>query len=264
MQNTQSPVLLNCKSYGDDSNRDLVILHGLFGDLNNWKAIALRLSDQYQVHCMDLRNHGNSPHATGMTYHSMAADVAHTCSTLEITSTLVIGHSMGGKTAMQLALNTDTLVDRMAIVDIGPQLYQHHHNSIIEGLQVLASTALESRKRADTLLQDYEQDAGVRSFLLKNLQRSEDGAYKLRVNINEIAARYDDIADQIESAHPFSRPVLFIKGAESDYLTDESRDLIARLFSQPSLKTIGGAGHWPHSEKPDVIYKILADFFAAG
>jgi len=263
MANAKTPVLLNCSSAGNASNPDLVILHGLFGDLNNWKAIANRLTDHYHVHCMDLRNHGDSPHTSGMTYTEMAADVAATCQSHKITRAHVIGHSMGGKTAMQLALDTTELVDRLAVVDIGPRQYEHHHNSILEGLQHLSVTTLTSRKQADTILQLYAPDAGVRSFLLKNLTRQEDGHYKLRINIDEITACYDDIANSIQSHRQFDHPVLFVKGAESDYLSEADRAPIAKLFSNPSLKTIDGAGHWPHSEKPEVIYKILVDFFAA-
>jgi len=264
MTNSMAPQLLNCSSTGKKSNPHLVILHGLFGDLNNWKAMAGRFSDQFRVHCMDLRNHGDSPHVSGMTYTEMAADVAHTCQSLEITNTHVIGHSMGGKTAMRLALDTAELVDRLAVVDIGPRQYEHHHDNILRGLQRLSLTPLTSRKEADTILAPFAPDAGVRSFLLKNLSRQDDGSYKLRVNIDEITSRYSDIADTIQSAQKFNRPVLFVKGAESDYLTEADRAPIAELFSNPSLKTIDGAGHWPHSEKPGVIYKILADFFAAG
>jgi len=233
MTNTKTPVLLNCSSTGIEKKPNLVILHGLFGDLNNWRAIADRFSDTFRVHCMDLRNHGDSPHTSGMTYAEMAADVAHTCQSLKISSTHVIGHSMGGKTAMQLALSSTELVDRLAVVDIGPRQYERHHDSILEGL-------------------------------LKNLTRCKDGSYRLRVNVDEIIACYNDIANSIQSTRQYDGPVLFIKGAESDYLTEADREPIARLFSNPSLKAIDGAGHWPHSEKPDVIYKILADFFAAG
>lgn len=262
MTSTNKPCVLNCKSTGPEGNTNLVILHGLFGDLNNWKAIATRLSDSYRVHCLDLRNHGDSPHAIGMTYAEMASDVAHTCKSLDIKNTHVIGHSMGGKTAMKLALDTTNLVNKLACIDIGPRRYGHHHNRILEGLQLLSSTTLDSRKQADRLLQDYEPEAGIRSFLLKNLKRTESKNYKLRLNINEIAAKYNDIAGAITSEHKFTGKVLFVKGAESEYLTEADRKPIAALFQYPSLKTIDGAGHWPHSEKPDVVYKVLSDFFA--
>ncbi len=259
-----SPVLLNSKSTGKYGAQNVVILHGLFGDLNNWRAQADRLAEHYRVHSMDLRNHGASPHVAGMTYSQIAADVAFTCDSMKITSTHIIGHSMGGKTAMQLALSRPNLVDRLVVVDIGPRRYPHHHNNIIQGLQQLNATSLNSRTQADELLQHFVAESGTRSFLLKNLKRSQNNEYRLRVNLDEIVSGYDDIADHITSDTPFEKPVLFIKGAESDYLTEADRAPIAALFTQPALKTIAGASHWPHSEKPDVIYKILADFLAAG
>lgn len=229
--------------------------------------MAARFSNQFHVHCMDLRNHGDSPHASGMSYTQMAADVAHTCNTLGFESTLVIGHSMGGKTAMQLALDYPAMIEQLAVVDIGPRRYANHHDSIIEGLLALSNTVLESRKQADELLASFAPEPGIRAFLLKNIKRTENGQYAIRININEIADCYNEIAGRIGSSDqtvpPFEKPVLFIKGAESDYLSDADRAPIATLFSHPQLKTIAGAGHWPHSEKPDVTYKILSDFFAA-
>ena len=255
-------ITLNCKSTGQGP--DVVILHGLFGDLNNWRAQSERLSEQFHVHSMDLRNHGGSPHAVGMTYTQIAADVANTCQSLGIKKTHVIGHSMGGKTAMQLSVDFPELLERLIVVDIGPRRYAHNHVSIIDGLKLLASSTLTSRKQANDLLIPFAPEDGIRSFLLKNLQRTGNGNYELRINIDEIASQYDAIADGLTPGTIFERPVLFIKGAESDYLTDKDREPIAKLFSNTSLKIIAGAGHWPHSEKPDVVYKILADFLAAG
>ena len=258
------PVLLNCRSTGVAGGENIVILHGLFGDLNNWRAQAERLSDSYRVHSMDLRNHGDSPHTQGMSYPEMAADVAHTCQSLQIEKTHVIGHSMGGKTAMQLAGTTPDLIERLVVVDIGPRQYPHHHQKFIEGLRLLSQSQLNTRRDADTLLKPYVSDTGVRAFLLKNLQRGKNSEYTLRVNIEEIANKYDAIAAAIQSEFVFNKPVLFIKGAESDYLTKADRSAISALFSNPALKTIDSAGHWPHSEKPDVVYKIVSDFLAAG
>ena len=260
--NGDTGINLNCKSTGQGP--DVVILHGLFGDLNNWRAQSERLSEQYHVHSMDLRNHGSSPHAAGMTYKLLAADVASTCESLGIKKIHLIGHSMGGKTAMQISMDYPDLVERLIVVDIGPRRYAHGHTSIIEGLKLLASSTLSSRQQANELLIPFAPDNGIRSFLLKNLQRNSDGNYELRINIEEIASQYDAIADGITPGTIFDRPVLLIKGAESDYLTDRDREPIAKLFNNTSLKIIDGAGHWPHSEKPEVVYKILADFLAAG
>jgi len=253
-------VMLNCKTTGVENGENVVILHGLFGDLANWKSQADRLSEHFRVHSMDLRNHGNSPHAAGMSYREMAADVLHTCNGLKIEKTHVIGHSMGGKTAMQLATAAGDLIERLIVVDIAPRKYPHHHTKIIDGLKLLHRTKLASRRDAETELSPYVSEPGVRAFLLKNLTRTDSGEYQLRVNIEEIAAKYNDIADAITSEIVFNNPVMFIKGADSDYLTETDRGDIASLFSDVSLKTIDGAGHWPHSEKPDVIYKIISDF----
>jgi len=263
------PVLLNYSTRGPENAPDIVILHGLFGDLNNWKSQAIRLAGDFRVHSLDLRNHGASPHISGMSYPEMAADVAFTCNHLQIETTHVIGHSMGGKTAMQLALSTglegNSLVDKLIVVDIGPRQYPHHHQEIIIGLNALHDTNLNSRKEAENLLLQYVSNSGIRSFLLKNLSRQDNGTYKLRINISEINNRYDDIAAAITDTNTaFNRPTLFIKGAESEYLTEADRPVIAKLFSTPSLKTIDGAGHWPHSEKPEVVYKVISDFLAAG
>jgi len=257
-------VLLNTTSTGKENSEHVIILHGLFGDLANWRAQAERLSDRFRVHCMDLRNHGNSPHTAGMTYPAIAADVAHTCATLQIEKTHVIGHSMGGKTAMQLAGINSDLVERLIVVDIAPRQYPHHHQEIINGLQQLDRSAITSRQDAGEKLSAHVSDPGVRAFLLKNITRSKNGEYSLRVNIDEIASSYNDIAAAISSTIVFNKPVLFIKGAESNYLTESDRSDISALFSNVSLKTIDGAGHWPHSEKPDVIYKIISDFLADG
>ena len=257
-----SPVELNSTSAGAGPN--VIILHGLFGDLNNLRSLADRLAEHFHVYSFDMRNHGASPHSSGMSYPDMAADVAHTCAKLGIRKTHLVGHSMGGKTAMQLALTVPDLIDRMIIIDIGPRRYEHHHQDIIKGLLLLKNSILETRRSADELLEKFEPNKAIRAFLLKNLQRTESGTYGLRINISEIAARYDDIAANITADARFDNPALFIKGAESDYLTEEDRAPIAALFSQPSLKTIDGAGHWPHSEKPDIVYKIVSDFLAAG
>ena len=164
---------------------------------------------------------------------------------------------------MQLALDHTLLVDRLIVVDISPRRYAHHHDDIIKGMQLLAASDLTSRRQADELLQPFVANAGVRAFLLKNLQRDDNANYRLRVNIDSIAKNYATIASEITSQNSFASPVLFIKGAESDYLTDKDRDPIAALFPSATLKVIAGAGHWPHSEKPDVIHKVMSDFLAA-
>ena len=260
------PDIVTLKTESTGTGPDVVILHGLFGSGENWRSQAKRLSTDFTVHCMDLRNHGASPHASAMNYPAMAADVIQTCQHLNIKSCHLIGHSMGGKTAMQLALTTPALIEQLIIVDIGPKLYPHHHGNILEGLsklqQASANGLLNSRREADNLLTAFVENSATRSFLLKNLERTASGQYRLAINLDAIVNNYDDIAAAITplNSHPRDRPTLFIKGAESDYLQANDQPGIIALFPGAKLKSIGGAGHWPQSEKPDVVYKIIYDF----
>lgn len=259
-----SPVRLHCETIG--AGPDLVFLHGLFGSGENWRGQAKRLASDYTIHSMDLRNHGASPHTPTMNYPAMAADVIHTGEALGLHNFHLLGHSMGGKTAMQLALTYPSRINQLIIVDIGPKQYPHHHVNILDGLQELQTTLLKSelksRLDADTLLANKVDNAAVRSFLLKNLQRTESGQYELCINLDVIVDCYNDIAAAIAPATftPRREPTLFIKGAESDYLQAEDQQSVLVLFPGAKLKTISGAGHWPQSEKPDVVYKIIQDF----
>ncbi len=244
---------------------DLVILHGLFGSGENWRSQAKKLAPDFTVHCMDLRNHGDSPHSPVMNYPAMAADVIHTCEQSGLSSFHLLGHSMGGKTAMQLALTHPSVIKKLIIVDIGPKQYPHHHAAILEGMGELqaagANKLLESRRAADTLLATTVENTATRSFLLKNLQRTDSGHYELRINLDAIVKGYDDIAAAIApTTEPRHEPTLFIKGGESDYLQTSDQAGLVALFPGAKLKAIGGAGHWPQSEKPDVVYKIIHDF----
>jgi len=252
--------MLHCNTIG--TGPDLVILHGLFGDGENWRSQAQRLSSTFRVHSMDLRNHGQSPHTSNMNYHAMAADVAETCKSLKISQTHILGHSMGGKTAMRLALDNNSLLDKLVIVDIGPRQYPRHHDQIIEGLQHLQSHNLQSRGEANKLLEPFVESPAIRSFLLKNLRRTDESGYSLRINLNTIAACYDEIAAGIESDTPYAGSAIFIKGENSDYLPAKDQTGVFELFPKAQLKIVEGAGHWPHSEKPDIVFKTVNDFLS--
>lgn len=258
-EHTTEPLKLHCDSIG--AGPDLVILHGLFGSGENWRSQAQRLAKDFTVHCMDLRNHGASPHHAAMNYPDMATDVNHTCHELGVKKFHLLGHSMGGKAAMQLALAYPMLVDRLIIVDIAPVQYPHHHQAILEGLTRLNTQTISSRRDADDVLAAYVEDPHVRAFLLKNLQRTESLGYELQINLAAIVTHYDQIAAAISLVNsPCLQPTLFIKGANSDYLQTQHQAKVISMFPTAKLKTIGGAGHWPHSEKPDVVYKVVHDF----
>lgn len=253
--------VLHTESIG--TGPSLVILHGLFGSGENWRHQANLLASDFTVHRMDARNHGRSPHTQTISYPAMAADVIATSEFLHIKKFHLLGHSMGGKTAMQIALTYPQLVDKLIIVDIGPRRYAHHHDRILDGLMTLTKSPPESRKTADEKLASYVDDKFIRAFLLKNLQRTDSGTYQLRINIEAIKSNYPNIAAAITAGshyQSYRRPTLFIKGAESDYLQSSDRRSVLNLFPRALLETIDGAGHWPHSEKPDVVFNTIVEF----
>ncbi|NMP16678.1 alpha/beta fold hydrolase [Thalassotalea sp. Y01] len=236
----------------------IVLIHGLFGSLENLNMVAKPLSEQLQVISVDVRNHGKSFHSDTMTYDAMADDVIALLSKLNIDKAHFLGHSMGGKIAMKIALNQPQLVDKLIVADIAPVNYPPHHNEIINGLQDIDMSTVTSRKDADQQLQAAVADAGVRQFLLKNLAKGDNGFF-WRVNLNTIKQKYDDIAIGFNEGQ-FLGAVLFIKGSNSNYILTEHRAQIGALFPNASAKIIQGAGHWLHAEKPVAFNKIVIDF----
>ncbi|HBR98051.1 MAG TPA: alpha/beta hydrolase [Gammaproteobacteria bacterium] len=240
----------------------LVILHGLFGSWENWGSQAKRLAEHFTVYLMDARNHGQSPHHEAMDYDHMAADVIATMGEHAVEQAAFIGHSMGGKTAMQVALTSPERVSRLVVVDIAPKAYAPHHEGIFEGLFALNLAQLSRRSDVDTQLKSHVDDPNIRAFLLKNLRREGTG-FGWKMHLEAIHRNYAHIIGGITGDMPYSGPTLFIKGATSDYLQTSDRAGIAALFPQVTAKTIDGAGHWPHSEKGAVFYKIADDFLRA-
>ncbi len=264
MNPTDTAKLLHTETIG--TGPDLVMLHGLFGSGDNWRNQAKKLADRFTVHTMDARNHGDSPHDSIMNYPAMAADVIATCEQRALNRIHLLGHSMGGKTAMQVALQMPTLIEKLVVVDISPRQYPHHHNEILQGLSLLQQRPPASRKAADEQLAPHVDDQFVRAFLLKSLYRTEAGQYRLKINVDAINRCYTDIAAAIRPAPEhlqYDGSTLFIKGSDSNYLQAEDRPLVLSLFPRAQLKTIDGAGHWPHSEKPEVVSRIIADFLTA-
>jgi esterase len=245
---------------GDDP---VILLHGVFGSLENLGVVARALSQTREVHALDLRNHGRSPHADSMTYAEMAADVRAYMDEHNLSRAAILGHSMGGKTAMRLALDEPDRVARLIVADIAPVLYEPHHQSILEGFRALDTDGLRSRSEADRALQPYVKEAQVRQFLLKNLVKREEGGYAWRLNIDAIEKCYDEIVAGQDASQPYRGPVLFIKGGESDYIQERHREKVARLFPAASLRVVPGAGHWLHAEKPD-LFTTLCERFLAG
>lgn len=246
----------------------VILLHGLFGSLENLSGVSQRLQDQWQVHALDQRNHGRSPHTDTMDYPAMAADVLAYMDSRGLDRVALLGHSMGGKTAMQLALDNPDRVTHLIVADIAPVAYEAHHDAVLEGLNAVDLEGIKSRQEADEVLKDYVEMAPVRQFLLKNLERISPGErdpddhrqFRWRINISAIAKHYPDIAAAPSATGSFSGPTLFIKGGESDYIQDRHRDEVGRLFPKAELRIIPGTGHWLHAEKTDTFATLCRRF----
>ncbi|WP_371185927.1 alpha/beta fold hydrolase [Thalassotalea maritima] len=240
------------------SGEPVVVIHGLFGSMENLNMISRPLAQQYQVISVDVRNHGKSFHHDEMTYPAMASDVIALLDHLNIESASFLGHSMGGKIAMTIALQHPQRINKLMIADIAPVTYPPHHNDIINGLQAVDLQNINGRKQADEQLSQAVGDASVRQFLLKNLAQDDNG-YAWRVNLDVIQEKYSDIAAGFTDGC-FTGDTLFIKGGESNYITAEHQGIIRSLFPNAKAKIIQGAGHWLHAEKPIAFNKIVSDF----
>jgi len=239
--------------------KDVILIHGLFGSLENLNMIAKGLKDNYRVTNIDVRNHGLSFHDESMSYDELAQDVVELMTKLNIEQASILGHSMGGKIAMQIALEHSVKVDKLIVADISPVAYPPHHNHIIKGLQDIDLALVSSRKDADSQLALSVDNIGVRQFLLRNLSAT-DGKFSFKCNLNNIEQSYSQIMKAYQGQQQFSGKTLFIKGGESNYITAEHREIINRLFPDSRAKIIQGAGHWLHAEKTVAFNKIVNDF----
>lgn len=252
--------LLNFKQQGQGSH--IILIHGLFGSLDNLAMVAKSLEENYSVTSVDVRNHGSSFHQMNMSYDELAVDIINLMNYLNIESALLLGHSMGGKIAMQVALQNPKRVNKLIVADIAPVQYPNHHKKIIEGLTEISATALTSRKQANDVLSNYVETPAIRQFLLKNLAIHE-GKLTYKCNIENIALGYPDIMSKIEHPQPYLSDTLFIKGGNSDYITAEHRDAIIQLFPNAKVKIIQNTGHWLHAEKTVLFNRIVNNFIKA-
>ena len=247
---------LNYKVFGEGD--PVLILHGMFGTLDNWQTIAKKLAKHFMVFIIDLRNHGRSPHSDEFDYAIMANDIREFMESNWIYEAYVVGHSMGGKVAMQLASENPDMVQKLVLVDIAPKAYEGNHQAIFEALFSLDLDQLESRKEADQLLQKKIDSYSVRQFILKNLSiNKETEGYEWKMNLPVIHAAYQEILDKGNLSTPFENPTLFIKGAQSNYILPEEFESYKNYFPKATLETIEKAGHWVHAEKPDELLEIV-------
>jgi esterase len=242
-----------------DAGPPVLILHGLLGSARNWSSFARQLGATHRVFALDLRNHGASPWADEMSYDLMADDVRHFLAARGLPPAAVIGHSMGGKVAMRLALGHGGLVERLVVVDVAPVTYRRSFNAYVEAMRRLDLSRVQRRSDADALLAEEIADAGVRGFLLQNLVTGEDGP-AWRVPLQTLADSMPELVGFPESAEQYEGPALFVTGARSDYVREEHRPTILRLFPHAQFVTIRDAGHWVHAEAPGPFLEAINSF----
>lgn len=238
----------------------VILVHGLFGSLENLGALARILAQHFCVYSVDLPNHGRSPHSHHMNLSSMAADLSTWMDEQQLTSAMLVGHSLGAKVVMELALNLPDKCKKLVAIDIAPVQYQPRHTQIFKGLLALDPPNLSSRSQADTQLKPYVTELAVRSFLLKNLVKEAKG-FSWKMNLPVIDTCYSAlIAANKLPMQPFSGEVLFIKGGNSDYILESHTEAIGARFPKAKLRLIANTGHWLHAEKPDHVAKLVARF----
>lgn len=237
-----------------------IILHGLLGASGNWHTLSRTVfSDHFRVLTIDQRNHGRSFHDDRHDYPAMAEDLWRFLDELDIESTYLMGHSMGGKTAMYAALAFPDRIDKLIVVDMAPKEYPPYHASIIDALQRIDPSRYNSRGDIDAALAASVDSERMRQFLLKNLDYDGE-QYTWKVNLDAIATHYDKINRGVETDRTYDKPTLFIRGETSDYVTDEDVPVIRDNFPQAEVVTIEGAGHWVHADAPDAFAETVVDF----
>lgn len=238
----------------------LILIHGLFGSLENLGGIARQLAEHYTVYSIDLPNHGRSPHTDATDLSSLADHVLQWMDAQSISCAHLLGHSLGGKAAMEVALRRPERVRRLVVMDIAPVHYEPHHDGVFDGLLSFNPCELTSRTEADKLLAKSVSELPVRSFLLKNLVKQAEGGFAWRMNLPVIHRDYPQLIQGNINDCSFNGRVLFLKGGNSDYILEKHREDILSRFPQATLKAVSNTGHWLHAEKADLVSKLTLSF----
>lgn len=238
----------------------LIVLHGLLGSSDNWQTLSKKFSEHYKVFALDLRNHGASPHSDQFDYPSMVEDLREFLDAQGINRCHLLGHSMGGKTAMQFSADHPERVEKLVVADIGPKAYPPYHTDILDALWSLDLPQFESRSDTDEALAVNIPDSPLRSFLLKSVTRDKNGKFTWKINLKTIREQYANVTAALEIKAPFTKPTLFIRGEKSEYILPEDEEKIRLLFPTAQFAAIPDAGHWLHSQKPQEFFEIANSF----
>ena len=236
----------------------LILLHGLFGSSDNWGTVAKHFSQHYQVICVDLRNHGRSPHSASQSYTNMADDLLELCDALSLECIHLLGHSLGGKVAMQFATHHPDRVEKLIVVDMAIRAYADAHTHLIDAMMAIDLTTLQSRHEVDKTLSNSIPQAMVRQFLLMNLIKS-DSNLAWRINLAALKTNYPSLQQAVcENAH-YEKPCLFIRGEHSDYVQDVDTEHIKTNFINAQFASLP-TGHWVHAELPQAFIEVVGNF----
>lgn len=249
---------LNFKSFG--RGPAVIILHGLFGSLDNWLTLARKLAEDYSVYIIDQRNHGKSPHTEAFNYDLLVEDLHDFMDKQGIYQAHLIGHSMGGKVVMQFASHYPDRIDKLIVVDMAPKMYEPHHTQIFNALNELDLSQLESRQDAAQFLAERIPAESVRQFLLKNLGRDKQKRFQWKFNLTSIYNHYRDILANVDIEFLFEGETLFLSGGASDYVLASDHEYIEAHFPKVNFVVLDGVGHWVHAEAPDRFLEEVGAF----
>lgn len=253
-------MILNYRKLGSGS--PLFILHGVFGSSDNWHTLGRQFAEKQEVFLVDQRNHGASFHHDDFTYEVMAEDLKKVLDHENIDKIDLMGHSMGGKTAMTFAARYPEMIRKLIVVDIAPRLYPPHHQQIFEAFDSVQLGTLKSRGDADKQMSEAISDPGVKLFLLKNLKRTSDG-FRWKVNLDVIRHNITEVGQGLNEGDRYEGETLFIGGGASDYIQVQDHELILQHFPAAKIEMIAGAGHWVHAVKPKELYELVDTFLKA-
>ncbi|MBK5212077.1 MAG: alpha/beta fold hydrolase [Flavobacteriaceae bacterium] len=243
------------------SGKPFIILHGFLGMGDNWKTLGNRWAEVgYEVHLLDQRNHGRSFHSDEFSYEIMADDLKKYCEEHNLQNIILLGHSMGGKVAMQFAVTYPEMVSKLIVADIGPKAYPPHHQDILKALSQLDFSKIKSRGEAEDILSEYIKDEGTRLFLLKNLYRKSKNELGLRINLPILSKKIEEVGVALSEGAIFKGDTLFLGGEKSGYIEPMDEFLIKKHFPKAKIGTIPKAGHWLHAENPKEFYDNVMNF----
>ncbi|MFZ1751172.1 MAG: alpha/beta fold hydrolase [Saprospiraceae bacterium] len=252
-------VPLNYKIMGQ--GHPVIILHGLFGMMDNWMNMAKRLeSAGWMPILIDQRDHGRSPHTDDFSYPLLAADLYQFMEDNWIHDAVLIGHSMGGKTGLQLVSEHESFISKLIVIDMGIKPYQHGHQEVFDAFFAVDLDHISSRSEVEDIMMQQLNDLGTVQFLMKNLTRLQSGGYAWKANISLLYEKYENILKKIDFMYPSDTETLFIKGANSPYILSSDFDNIQQVLPNARLSTIQNAGHWIHVDQPDELFSQIIDF----